>query len=252
MSNPNPSLHYAPPSLQKRRRLNVGLACGLLIVLIGVPILIFNGPILEHAQQVYQERAVASYAPARDYVVYEEEPVAAAKLVKDGGYSVTGHLDFQDEEHTYGATAPQQTLYTYLTTVVPYLKMQQSIHDTDRYAIAFSGMRRRPDGTNRLVMLIGRLGSRNQFICAWFVIKPGGFFGKPIVLGKGGWPDEDETRNGAPFLPFRNDQILAGQRDPSNASKFTVETVIDGVHHLTTGELTDQDGVHFESADAQP
>lgn len=223
--------YAAPPPWHRRRRFR---RAGRVVVLIG---LVAAGwrwgpPAWRHVRLLYWQRQCLAYTTPADQVVYDENPVRAATLLKREEYvhhpaSAPGRLVAMAREPRCWAEAirlaPNSNLLPGTAGGCP---------------VFFLHERRSPDGTRRLVIVGGVPGSDIPFLR---LIRPAGLLRQPSVCDRVFHFDLDvELSCDVPPPEFR---VFAGQADPADPSHFTIRGEMGGTLVSFDGWLKDGDRV---------
>jgi hypothetical protein len=230
-------IDYAPtlPN-QKRRRAIRRVAMGLAALLIAILAVKSAPPAWQHVQILYWQHRAMTYTAPADHVVYDDDPVDAAKLRTSNPSMATGPAG-----EVFDFVEPWDQFYKLLSppgripTGTVFLHERTSTTGERRLVVieAESAYSIQPQGQ-----------SNSVFRCT--VIQPGGLFDLPT---------EPTDKN--PFFEFSGPIITipgpfkwyAGQADPTNSSRFTIQGFWKGHRVQVDGWLRDD---HVDFSDAVP
>jgi hypothetical protein len=253
-SSPIISLEYAKaPSRWPKRVLRILLA---LLPVAGALAARQYGPYAWHqARLLYWQRKCLNFSMPTDAVVYEEEPTAAAQLLRNPEYSPYILRREQDDKAPTAfiqAAALTPHCWSTVCTIarIPfwargYVAGGPSIGGPA--SIIFLHERVSPSGHRRLVCL-GYLPVCNTFQPAFIpgfdyvvcVVRPVTWTGQPVLAPPHGYAIE--VKSSFPRHPPLV-RVYAGQPDPTDSSHFTVRYRIWGQEDLLDGRLQDDDTI---------
>jgi hypothetical protein len=236
-------LEYAAAPSRWRSRIR-RLALGLIVITIAAGAWRYGPHFWHQSQLLYWQRQCMNFSLPPDKVVYEEEPTAAERLLKDSNYSpylLQRKKYFSDQPPTIAAAAFTPKCILSFCGANIFLSPRQG----GRVAVGFLGERISPAGHRRL-------------ICATFTpdrqVLPSLFMGidfDAFTVTPATWT----TPPGVPWRPvlitsfarFATEPPLirayAGQPDPKDASHFTMRLQMWGQEDEIDGWLKDDDSV---------
>ena len=217
----------------------------------------FGPTVLHQSQLLYWQRQCMKFSLPPDMVVCEENPTAAARLLKDSRYtpftvrSVSDGLDPHLPTVKAAALAPQcwQSFRN-----APYTNNYRLIDSGGPVAVAFLGQRISPAGHRRLVCVEFAPGrdflpsfGRSNYAVA---VTPATWTTPPSSPVRQGYFDGAVTFES----PLPSMRIYAGQPDPKDASHFTIRYQMMSRQDFIDGWLKDDDSVnlHLRALDHHP
>jgi len=187
----------------------------------------WGGDAARAAQVLYWSRQCMSYAPPADLVVFEQNATEAARLMGSGaGYQLTNAGE-ADPPHAWLSPAP-------------YAFVPQSGWAPH---VAFMHGRRGVDGPERLVV-IELLAMREPHTDNHTVLFHPRVFATSVVRPPTQVRRNDDTVR-ISLAPDERLRLYAGQPDPRDPSRFTIECVIAGERGTIEGTLRADDVVAF-------
>jgi hypothetical protein len=242
-------LEYAPAPLRWRKRVRFIL---LMLFLIGSAFCAWRwGPYAWHQSKLlYWQRRCINFSQSPDIAVYEEDPAAAATLLKDSSYSpypLNRVKDPNDQSHRVTAAVFIPLCWNKLSAlnVNPPPFPANSIAGSPE-AIIFLHERTSPAGHHRLVGVnYGPEATTFQpaFLEGYnyytFAGTPATWT-KPITFARRFFVID--IISGFPIHPPLV-RIYAGQPDPNDSSHFTIRYQIWGQEDVLDGRLGDDDQV---------
>ena len=218
-------IDYAPalPS-RKRRRMIRRVVMGFGVLLVAALIVKSAPRAWRHVQILYWQRQAMNYSPPASKIVYDEDPVEAAKLrAADHSLIAGGHGE------VFEFAKPWDRLY-------------QLISSPGRRPGATLFLHERTDsrGERRLIVVEfrysrGWIGQDPLHDLRLIVIKPGGIVNDPTEL------DFPSHYHEIVSARRRGPQIIwhAGQCDPNDASHFTIQGLLGQASMRIDGWLRD-------------
>ena len=204
---------------------------------------------LERLSILYEQRQCARYTAAPDHVVYDEEPVRAAGLLKHSdayvGYPLERHLG----NKSIAAAAKIPDCWRRFIRLVPALP----------YPIPRTG-----DASGALLFLHERTSSagHRRIVCVHYYAETFSFTPNFIesynvessvitpatwtsLAGRSSRPLSIAVTSGFPTQP-PNVRIFAGQIDPNDPARFTIRYQMWGREDVLDGRLMDDDSVSLQ------
>lgn len=190
------TLHYAPPPPLRHRPVTRRAVIFLLVASAAAVPLSRLPALWWRLNLLIPQRRCLQHVVPPETVVLEPDPHRAAELLKRPGY-----LPWIDRKTAY-LTAPEWERY--YAALVPNSGVRSA-------GTVFLGGRTSPAGGERLVAVDISASPQLRYLSAR-VIEPGGVFHPPRLRG---------MHDG--YLKLENDvRVFAGQRDPADASHFTI------------------------------
>jgi hypothetical protein len=268
---PAPRLDYAQAQSLVTRIGRRRIVLAAILFAIAIAAILWTKPAIRRVQQWnrdqqfqrLQRRALAYTAPA-DRIVYEEDPGEAAGLLKQNGfYASIPTFDAQGRAATRLGWQPPVRWNDSLWSAFASGPLPLAV---DPRAPAFLGERTTRSGERRLVCVGVAVEARqdtggrwgiNRWLQAWS-FEPGTLdhpdatapMGQMIIdsdapRAPGSMdPLSDDLAN--PFTPPFPLRLYAGQRDPTDASRFTIAYELQGRRGVITGILQDDGSVLFK------
>jgi hypothetical protein len=204
------------------------------------------------ARLLYWQRQCMTFTRPADFVVYEEDPAAAAALIwQDAQYASLalmrriGSYTYNEPHHSMAAVY-QASGDWHLQDLLPAKPLSARI--ATPMATIFMHALQTPAGKPRLVIVRyspeqklftpGFLSDRNTF---WISIVPAPLLGMP--MGTMESVAEDSRSTWPRQAP--NVRIFAGQPDPADPSHFTIRYQMWGQEDIIDGTIDDREMVSF-------
>jgi hypothetical protein len=229
------SLEYAPGApIRRRRRIRRVL---VLLVLIGVGLAVWRwGPgAWKHVTLLYWQRQCMNYQVQSDVLLYENDPVKAAALLRppDSDY-VPMTLYMQPHTVVTQAIYYPRSLREFEARTTKTFRPMGS-------AIIYLHERRTPAGKRRLVVVYTEPWNGAGALWEWAVYDPAGIF-EPKLLNSG--EDQEGLKRGMMTGLYIPRRLGPGQSDAADPTHFTIPCFVTG-HLIGTydGRLTDEDRV---------
>jgi hypothetical protein len=244
MTQPRPLLNYGVDDLRRRRRraLRIVVLVGIPIAAIAVVAIGWGQPIAAQIRIMILQHAAQGYAVPSGTVVYEEDPVRAAKLIRESAYVPVGHFVAEEEDHAWGAKPLQTDPMEFFARVDPAVRKRVS-QGTDYAPILYCGLRQTAGGSARILIVIGVLDNNGLLTCVAATIQEAELFGTPKLRRLVEWPSTSSPT--ARFYPLRDARIFAGQADADNAARFSIGYEFEGSKHHVVGQLQSDETVAF-------
>ncbi|MGA2583698.1 MAG: hypothetical protein ABSG31_10515 [Tepidisphaeraceae bacterium] len=252
-SNPHP-LDYAP-ARSNRRRLIMRSAGLLILIALTYSAWRWGPGVARQAEILYWQRQCMNYSPGPDVVAYEEDPTAAANLMKKG----SDYLPYKiDRGPPTGATVNAATLqpkcwkdyFSFIPGAVALnLLFKESLLRPGTGAIIFMHERISPAGHRRLVWL--RYAPDPATFCQRLVE---GYNVDAETMTLATWKLTPTSQvNGYTtsirglHIPSTVPKVLifVGQIDPRDASHFTIRYQMWGQEDVLDGYLCDNEYVNL-------
>ena len=224
--SPTSPLPYAPRGRWRwglpRRYIVGGVVAALAIVAWR-----WGGDAARVAETVYWSRQCLRYAPPADLVVFEQDAQGIARLMGSGaGYHVSNAGE-ADPPHAWLSPAP----YAYIPQsgwepYVAFMHARQSADGPERLVVIEFLAMREPRGSDHTVLFHPR-------VFAASMLRPG----KQVRRHD----DTVRIRLG----PDERLRLYAGQPDPADPSRFTIDCVVAGERGTIEGRLLADDVVTF-------
>jgi hypothetical protein len=226
---PSPRLDYSPAPPRCRRRLR---RAGLVVAVVAIAVAGWRwGPaVRDRATLLYWQRRCATYAPPPDQVVYATGAADAAALGRDRAYAAWPSGPPNGPPVTY--RLPPDCVGRYPPAASTASTAAGA--GTPPGPVLFLHERRTPAGERRVVVV--RLYPSSWVPVLSHTIRPAGLRAAPAVdprpgLSTGFFFAADPARHRL--------RILAGQPDPADASRFTIDYDVDGKPGTVRGQLVD-------------
>jgi hypothetical protein len=216
-------LDYASrPSARHRRKVLILLILAVAVFVAAFALYWWGEVALNYCQILYWQHLCLSYERPPTLVVFRMRPSSTSKSQDPGEWSTYGTAGFDDIK---GIMAD------------PWRKLDVRTPNAD--AVAFLHERRSSNGTRCLIavelqLVRARIDSLVLRPVA-IVTKPGLLVGPRLLKSSGG----TEFAVGQP-MAF---DIYAGQADPSDASHFTIQFLLNGTHGQLDGWLQNDNSV---------
>ena len=252
---PSMPLDYAPVRRRRRRRLRA-----LSIILLLVACFLawrYRGPIIERAQLLIDQRRCLTYAAPPNQIVYEANP------------NLGDALAAADPEYR---KEPANVTTIFGVSAVPIVGTFRRMEPWERFNGAlprtasgpnwrppnfqsvpiFLHERQAPPSQSRLVVIEMNFASKE--ITAK-VIRPAAVWRAPEILWSGA-PCPEFSDVFKTYMLFNDPkylgaQIFAGQIDPKDQSRFTIDMRVAGIAIQLSGQLLPEDRVRIDHPDAE-